>query len=72
MNGHTTNLENESWKAEIYTKKKRHSCDFVKSKAENIVEVWLSSIFCPIIKVDGTFSIENNVKLIAEKLENQF
>lgn len=46
--------------------------DFVKSKDENTVEVWLSSISCPIIRVDGTLPIENNTELIAEKLSNQF
>ena len=38
---------------------------------ENTVEVWLSSIFCPIIRVDGTLPIDNNAELIAEKLSNQ-
>lgn len=46
--------------------------DFVKSKDENTVEVWLSSIYCPIIRVDGTLPIENNAELIAEQLGNQF
>ena len=46
--------------------------DFVKSKDENTVEIWLSSIYCPIIRVDGTLPIENNAELIAEQLGNQF
>ncbi len=71
MNGHTTNSEIECLKAEIYTKEKAFF-DFVKSKDENTVEIWLPSISCPIIRVDGTLPINNNAELIAEKLSNQF
>lgn len=39
---------------------------------ENTVEVWLSSIFCPIIRVDGTLPIENNAELLGDKLGNRF
>ena len=46
--------------------------DLVKTKEENTVEVWLSSISCPVIRVDGTLPIGKNVKYIAEKLSNQF
>lgn len=56
---------------DLYEKEKAF-LDFVKSKDENTVEVWLSSISCPIIRVDGTLPIENNAELIAEKLSNQF
>ena len=56
---------------DLYEKEKAFF-DFVKSKAENTVEVWLSSVSCPIIRVDGTLPIENNAELIAEKLSNQF
>ena len=58
-------------KAEIYTKKEKAFFDFVKSKDENTVEIWLPSISCPIIRVDGTLPIDNNAELIAEKLSNQ-
>ena len=56
---------------DLYEKEKAFF-DFVKSKDENTVEVWLSSISCPIIRVDGTLPIENNAELIAEKLGNPF
>ena len=56
---------------DLYEKEKTFF-DFVKSKDENTVEVWLSSISCPIIRVDGTLPIENNAELIAEQLGNQF
>ena len=55
---------------DLYEKEKAFF-DFVKSKDENTVEVWLSSISCPIIRVDGTLPIDNNAELIAEKLSNQ-
>lgn len=38
--------------------------EFVKSRPENTVEVWLQSLHCPIIRVDGTKSIEENVILL--------
>lgn len=45
--------------------------DFVRSRDENTVENWLSTISCPIIKVDGTLPIDDNVKLITEKLQDK-
>ena len=56
---------------DLYEKEKAFF-DFVKSRDENTVEVWMSSISCPIIRADGTLPIENNAELIAEKLINQF
>lgn len=51
---------------------KEHSYfDFVRSRDENTVENWLSTISCPIIKVDGTLAIDDNVKLITEKLQDK-
>lgn len=40
--------------------------NFVKSRAENTVEEWVQSLSCPIIQVDGTKPIEENVKFIIE------
>lgn len=35
--------------------------DFVKSRTENTVEEWVHSLRCPVIRVNGTNSIEENV-----------
>ena len=45
--------------------------DFCASRDENLVNDWLSTIYCPIIKVDGTLPICDNVNLITEKMQNQ-
>lgn len=42
--------------------------DFVKSRAENTVEEWIQSLSCPIIRVDGTKPVEENVGLITGQL----
>jgi len=46
--------------------------NFCASRDENLVNDWLSTICCPIIRVDGTLPICDNVNLIAEKLLTQF
>lgn len=43
--------------------------DFVKSKSENTVEEWAQSLSCPIIRVDGTRPIEENIKIIVENIQ---
>lgn len=45
--------------------------DFVKSRAENTVEEWLLSLRCPVIRVDGTKPIEENVEFIIERIRNE-
>ena len=40
----------------------------VRFRTENFVENWLQSLTCPIIRVDGTKSIEENTKFIMEQL----
>ena len=42
--------------------------NFCASRDENLVNDWLSTIRCPIIKVDGTLPICDNVDLITKKL----
>lgn len=42
--------------------------DFVKSRSENTVEEWIQSLECPIIRIDGTKVIEENVDFIIEQL----
>lgn len=44
--------------------------DFVKSRAEDTVEEWVKGISCPVIRVDGTKKIEENVEYIIKQLEN--
>lgn len=38
----------------------------VKARPENTVEEWVKSLECPVIRIDGTKSIEENVDLIIE------
>ena len=42
--------------------------DLVKSRSESTVEEWIQSLKCPIIRIDGTKSIEENVELIIAQL----
>ena len=44
--------------------------DFVKSRSENTIEEWIQSLECPIIRIDGTKAIEENVDFIIEQLQN--
>ena len=40
----------------------------VQSRAENMVEEWAQTLDCPIIRVDGTRPIEENVMCILEQM----
>ncbi len=42
--------------------------EFVKSRAENTVEEWIQSLNCPVIRIDGTKPVEENVNLIMIQL----
>jgi adenylate kinase family enzyme len=44
--------------------------EFVKSRPENTVEEWIHSLKCPIIRIDGTKSMKENVDFIIEQLQN--
>ena len=46
----------------------------VESRPENYVSTWLadSHLTCPIIRVDGTRPVEENVELLLNKLESLF
>lgn len=46
--------------------------DLVKSRAENAVEEWVESLNCPIIRIDGTKPLEENVNLIIELIQTEF
>ena len=41
----------------------------VESRSENIVEEWVRSLKCPVIRIDGTKSVEENVNLIIEYIQ---
>lgn len=40
--------------------------DFVKSRPENTVEEWAQSLTCPILRIDGTKPIEENIDFIMD------
>ena len=44
--------------------------ELVKSRAENTVEKWVQFLNCPIIRIDGTKPIEENIKLIVEQIQS--
>ena len=46
--------------------------DFVKSRAEDVVEKWVQSLPCPILRVDGTKPFEENVNFIMSRIQKQF
>ena len=45
--------------------------NFCASRDENLVEDWLSTICCPIIRVDGILPISDNVNQLVKKLNVQ-
>ena len=54
---------------DLYEQEK-HFFDLVKSRAEDTVEKWVQSLNCPIIRIDGTKPIEENINLIIEQIQN--
>lgn len=42
--------------------------EFVASKAENTVEEWVRLLNCPIIRIDGTKPIEENLDFIIKQI----
>lgn len=46
--------------------------EFVESRPEDTVEEWIQSLKCPVIRIDGTKSVEGNVDFITEQLQNLF
>lgn len=44
--------------------------DFVKFRPENSVEEWVKSLKCPVLRIDGTKAIEENVDFIMEQIQN--
>ncbi|MDE6412414.1 MAG: hypothetical protein K2K42_00745, partial [Eubacterium sp.] len=43
--------------------------EFVKSRNENAVEKWIKNLYCPVIKLDGTKSIDENVNYIIQLIK---
>lgn len=52
---------------DLYEKEK-HFLDMVALKSNEDIEKWVSTLDCPVIKVDGTKTISHNSKLIINKL----
>lgn len=46
-----------------------HFFDFVQSRPEHLVEDWAQTLNCPVLRVDGTAPIEDNVWKIIEWLQ---
>lgn len=46
--------------------------DFARRKEENTVEEWLKVLSCPIIRVDGTKGLDENLELIIKELQRRF
>lgn len=44
--------------------------DFVKSRAEDTVEKWVQSLTIPVIRIDGTKSVEENINRIIEQIQS--
>ena len=44
--------------------------NFVKFRTESVIEEWVQSLSCSIIRVDGTKSIEENIRFIIEQIQN--
>ena len=43
---------------------------FVESRNEMIVEEWVKSLKCPVIRIDGTKPIDENTNFIMERMQN--
>ena len=44
--------------------------DLVKSRPENAVEEWVQSLKCPVLRIDGTKSLEENVDFVMKQIQN--
>lgn len=41
----------------------------VESRAEDTVEKWVRSLKCPVIRIDGTMPVEENIELIVGQIQ---
>lgn len=48
--------------------KERKFFDIVEARPENYAEEWVQSLDCPVIRVDGTRPVEQNVDSIIESI----
>lgn len=44
--------------------------ELVRSRAEDTVEKWVWSLTCPVMRIDGTMPVEENIKYIIEQIQN--
>ena len=44
--------------------------DFVKSRPEDVVKEWVQSLKCPVLRIDGTKPIEENVDFIMGQIQD--
>lgn len=42
----------------------------VSSRPENTVEEWIKALRCPVIRIDGTEPVEDNIKIIVRKIHS--
>lgn len=52
---------------DLYEKEKSFF-DFVSSRSPDTVEKWLEKVKCPVIRLDGTKSVDENVTFIIEQI----
>ena len=43
--------------------------DLVSSRSDDTVEEWLKSISCPIIRIDGTKPVEENIRVLTHQMQ---
>lgn len=55
---------------DLYEQEK-HFLEVVISRAEDTVEKWIQTLNCPMIRVDGTKPIEENVNLITGQIKSK-
>lgn len=53
---------------DLYEREKKFF-ELVEARAEDSVEKWLENLSCPVIRVDGTKSIEENADFIIKEIE---
>lgn len=51
--------------------RQEHFFELVRQRDENLVEEWIRSLTCPVIRVDGTRPVERNVEYIAAQLRSR-
>jgi len=57
-------------RGDLYEQEEKFFC-FVESRGENVVEEWVKSLKCPVIRIDGTKSIDKNTNFIMKRIQNK-